>query len=72
MRSELALLVLQYLYDRAGRQIDIGELEVQLGKDIHVLRPAIEDLKTNGFINEDEYRLEILPTGKNFAQSRWV
>ncbi|AFM12896.1 hypothetical protein [Turneriella parva] len=72
MRSELALLVLQYLYDRAGRQIDIGELEVQLGKDIHVLRPAIEDLKTNGFINEDEYRLEILPTGKHFAQSRWV
>lgn len=72
MRSELALLILQYLYDRAGRQIDIGELEVQLGKDIHVLRPAIEDLKTNGFINEDEYRLEILPTGKHFAQSRWV
>ncbi len=72
MRSELALLILQYLYDRTGRQIDIGELEVQLGKDIHVLRPAIEDLKTNGFINEDEYRLEILPTGRNFAQSRWV
>ncbi len=72
MRSELALLILQYLYDRTGRQIDIGELEVQLGKDIHALRPAIEDLKTNGFINEDEYRLEILPTGRNFAQSRWV
>jgi len=72
MRSELALQILQYLYDRAGRQIDIGELEVQIGKDIHVLRPAIEDLKTNSFINEEEYRLEILPTGKHFAQSRWV
>jgi|JI7StandDraft_1071085.scaffolds.fasta_scaffold340441_2 hypothetical protein len=72
MRSELALQILQYLYDRSGRQIDIGELEVQIGKDIHVLRPAIEDLKTNGFINEEEYRLEILPTGKHFAQSRWV
>ena len=69
MRSELALQILQYLYDRSGRQIDIGELEVQIGKDIHVLRPAIEDLKTNGFINEEEYRLEILPTGKHFAQS---
>ena len=72
MRSELALQILQYLYDRSGRQIDIGELEVQIGKDIHVLRPAIEDLKTNGFINEEEYRLEILPPGKHFAQSRWV
>jgi len=72
MRSELALQILQYLYDRSGRQIDIGELEVQIGKDIHVLRPAIEDLKTNGFINEEEYCLEILPTGKHFAQSRWV
>ncbi len=72
MRSELALQILQYLYDRAGRQIDIGELEVQIGKDIHVMRPAIEDLKTNGFINEEEYRIEILPTGKHFAQSRWV
>lgn len=72
MRSELALQILQYLYDRSGRQIDIGELEVQIGKDIHVLRPAIEDLKTNGFVNEEEYRLEILPTGKHFAQSRWV
>ena len=72
MRNELALQILQYLYDRSGRQIDIGELEVQIGKDIHVLRPAIEDLKTNGFINEEEYLLEILPTGKHFAQSRWV
>ena len=72
MRSELALQILQYLYERSGRQIDIGELEVQIGKDIHVLRPAIEDLKTNGFINEEEYLLEILPTGKHFAQSRWV
>lgn len=50
----------------------IGDLEVVMGKDIHALRPAIEDLKTEGYINEEEYRIEIKPAGVHFAQSRWV
>lgn len=72
MRSELALLILQHLFDRQGRRIPISDLEVTLGKDIYALRPAIEDLKVQGFINEEEYRIEILPAGRSFAQSRWV
>jgi DNA-binding MarR family transcriptional regulator len=72
VRNELSLQILQYLFDRAGRQIQISDLAVQLGKDIHSLRPAIEDLKAEGFINEEEYRVEILPSGRHFAQSRWV
>ncbi len=72
MLSELALQVLQYLFDRSGRLIAISDLEVQLGRDIHDLRPAIEDLKVRGYVNEDEYRLEILPAGSHFARSRWV
>lgn len=72
MRNELSLQILQYLFDRAGRQIPITDLEVQLGKDMHALRPAIEDLKAGGFINEEEYRVEILPPGHHFARSRWV
>lgn len=72
MRNELSLQILQYLFDRRGRQVAITEIEVQLGQDIHALRPAIEDLKTAGFLNEEEYRLEILPAGRHFAQSRWV
>lgn len=72
MRDELSLQILQYLFDRAGRQIPIRELEVKLGKDVYTLRPAIEDLKAEGFINEENYRVEILPAGRHFAQSRWV
>lgn len=72
MRDELSLQILQYLFDRAGRQIPIRELEVKLGKDVYTLRPAIEDLKAKGFINEENYRVEILPAGRHFAQSRWV
>jgi DNA-binding IclR family transcriptional regulator len=72
MRNELSLQILQYLFDRADRRIPISELEVQLGKDLHTLRPALEDLKTQGFITEEEYRVEILPSGYHFAQSRWV
>lgn len=72
MLRELPQLVLQYLYDRRGKRIPISELETHLGKDIHTLRPAIEDLKTRGFINEEEYRVEILAAGHHFAQSRWV
>jgi predicted transcriptional regulator len=69
---ELPQLILQYLYDRPGKRIPIGELETQLGKDVYTLRPAIEDLKLRGFINEEEYRIEILASGRHFAQSRWV
>jgi hypothetical protein len=72
VRGELPLLILQHLFDRAGKRIPISDLEVTLGKDMHALRPAIEDLKTEGFINEEEYRIEILPAGRHFAQSRWV
>ena len=72
LRGETPLLILQYLYDRTGRMIPIADLEVVLGKDIHALRPSIEDLKTEGFINEEEYRIEILPAGRDFARSRWV
>ena len=72
MLRELSLLILQHLFDRQGRRIPITDLEVALGKDVHALRPAIEDLKTHGFINEEEYLLEILPTGRDFARSRWV
>lgn len=72
MRNQLSLQILQYLFDRAGKRIPITELEIQLGKDVHALRPAIEDLKTEGFVNEEEYRVEILPSGRHFAQSRWV
>jgi hypothetical protein len=72
VKNELALLILQYLFDRAGKQVPLAEFEVALGKDIHALRPAIEDLKTLAYISEDEYRLEILPTGRDFAQSKWV
>lgn len=72
MLRELPQLILQYLYDRPGKRIPIAELETQLGKDIHTLRPAIEDLKLRGFINEEEYRIEILAAGQHFAQSRWV
>lgn len=69
---ELSLLILQHLFDRQGKRIPITDLEVALGKDVYVLRPAIEDLKTHGFINEEEYRIEILPAGRDFARSRWV
>ena len=72
LRGETPLLILQYLYDRTGRMIAIADLEVVLGKDIYALRPAIEDLKTEGFINEEEYRIEIKPAGIHFAKSRWV
>ena len=72
MLRELSLLILQHLYDRQGKRIAITGLEVALGKDVHTLRPAIEDLKVRGYINEEEYRLEILPTGRDFARSRWV
>ncbi len=72
MPRELALLVLQHLFDRQGRRVPLGDLEVALGKDIHTLRPAIEDLKLRGFINEEEYLIEILAAGRDFARSRWV
>lgn len=72
MLRELPQLILQYLYDRSGKRVQISELETHLGKDVHTLRPAIEDLKTRGFINEEEYRIEILASGLHFAQSRWV
>lgn len=72
LRGETPLLILQYLYDRTGRMVPIADLEVVLGKDIHALRPSIEDLKTEGFINEEEYRIEIKPAGVHFAKSRWV
>ncbi len=72
MRSELSLQILQYLFDRQDKRIPVTELELQLGIEIHKLRPAIEDLKSEGFVNEEEYRVEILPSGRNFAQSRWV
>ena len=72
LRGETPLLILQYLYDRTGRRIPLSDLEAALGKDIHALRPAIEDLKTEGFLNEEEYRIEIKPAGVHFAKSRWV
>jgi len=72
VHSETALSILQYLFDRAGRSVAIADLEVVIGKDIHHLRPAIEDLKTSGFVSEDEYRIEIKPEGLHFARSRWV
>ncbi len=72
MLGELALLILQYLFDRQGRRVAITDLEVMTGKDIHTLRTAIEDLKMHGLIAEDEYRIEIRPEGVAFAQSRWV
>lgn len=50
----------------------IRELEVQLGIDLYTLRPALEDLKVQGYINEEEYQIEILAAGRHFAQSRWV
>ena len=31
-----------------------------------------QDLKLRGFINEEEYRIEILAAGRDFARSRWV
>jgi hypothetical protein len=72
LRGEIPLLILQYLYDRSGKSVPIGDLETVIGKDIYTLRPAIEDLKTEGFISEDEYRIEIKPAGIHFAQSRWA
>ncbi|MCS6972001.1 MAG: hypothetical protein NZL89_03170 [Leptospiraceae bacterium] len=70
--DEIALSILHYVYDHSERQIPLAELELQLGRDIHSLRPVIEDLKSAGFIAEEEYRLEILAAGRSFAQSRWA
>lgn len=70
--SETALMILQYLFDRTGKRVAIADLEPVLAMDIHSLRPAIEDLKTAGYITEDEYRIEIKPEGIHFARSRWV
>jgi len=70
--SESALLILQYLFDRRGKRVAIADLEAPLAMEIHSLRPAIEDLKTAGYISEDEYRLEIKAEGVHFARSRWV
>ena len=72
MLRDLSLLILQHLFDRQGKRVPITDLEVTLGKDIHDLRPAIEDLKAHGYITEEEYRIEILPAGRDFARSRWV
>lgn len=70
--SEASLLILQYLFDRTGKRVAIADLEPVLAMDIHNLRPAIEDLKSAGYITEDEYRIEIKPEGIHFARSRWV
>jgi len=72
VRGELPFLILQYLFDRPAKRVAIADLEVALGCDIYHLRPAIEDLKLEGYINEEEYRIEILAAGRHFAQSRWV
>ena len=64
LRGETPLLILQYLYDRVGRMVPVADLEVVMGKDIHALRPAIEDLKTEGYINEEEYRICLLYTSR--------
>ncbi|MBV6492255.1 MAG: hypothetical protein LDLANPLL_00248 [Turneriella sp.] len=72
MLGELALLILQYLFDRQGKRVAITDLEAVTGKDIHTLRAAIEDLKILGYIAEDEYRIEIRSEGVSFARSRWV
>ena len=69
---ELALQILQYLYEKAGKTTPISSFEVSIGTDIHSLRPAIEDLKMQGYVTEDEYRVEITPAGLNFARSKWV
>ena len=70
--SEASLLILQYLFDRTGKRVAIADLEPVLAMDIYRLRPAIEDLKSAGYITEDEYRIEIKPEGIHFARSRWV
>ena len=72
MLGELALLILQHLFDRQGKRVAIADLEAVTGKDIHTLRAAIEDLKTQRLVAEDEYRIEIRPEGVSFARSRWV
>jgi hypothetical protein len=72
LKGELPFEILQYLFDRPAQQVAITDFEVHLGKSVYELRPAIEDLKTHGFISEDEYRVEILPMGRAFSQSKWV
>lgn len=72
MLGELALLILQHLFDRQGKRVAIVDLEAVTGKDIHTLRAAIEDLKMQSLVAEDEYSIEIRPEGIAFARSRWV
>lgn len=66
--------ILRQLYYAGGRKQKLSRdsLEVLTGIGINRLRPVLEDLKVRRLIIDLENYYELSPSGKSYAESKWV